>query len=139
MVINQFTMLVSVMSQTSLACWRITGLTSTLVTAGNRLRYTLLYPRATWQSLEYFYKETVIQAYRSVYYSHHCVHPSIHPSIYVLLSHYFLFQDTGGDTPLHDAISKKRDDIVELLLVGGADIAVANSNGFNCLHHASLR
>ncbi len=50
-----------------------------------------------------------------------------------------IIQDTSGDTPLHDAISKKRDDIVELLLVGGADIDVANSNGFNCLHHAALR
>ena len=48
-------------------------------------------------------------------------------------------QDSGGDTPLHDAISKKRDDITELLLEGGADITVTNNNGFNCLHHAALR
>ena len=48
-------------------------------------------------------------------------------------------QDSEGDTPLHDAISKKRDDMVVLLLEGGADITVANNNGFNCLHHAALR
>ena len=47
-------------------------------------------------------------------------------------------QDSEGDTPLHDTISKKRDDMVALLLEGGADITVAN-NGFNCLHHAALR
>jgi E3 ubiquitin-protein ligase mind-bomb len=63
---------------------------------------------------------TIIQ----VLLNHHC-----HPSL----------QDTGGDTPLHDAIGKKRDDITELLLEGGADITVTNKNGFNCLHHASLR
>ncbi|XP_050439375.1 E3 ubiquitin-protein ligase mib1 [Adelges cooleyi] len=54
-------------------------------------------------------------------------------------------QDTDGDTPLHDAISKKRDDIVAMLLdgngsgSGGADIMLANNNGFNALHHAALR
>ena len=47
-------------------------------------------------------------------------------------------QDSEGDTPLHDTISKKRDDMVALLLEGGADVTVAN-NGFNCLHHAALR
>ena len=48
-------------------------------------------------------------------------------------------QDSEGDTPLHDAISKKRDDMVGLLLEGGADITTANNNGFNSLHHAALR
>lgn len=40
---------------------------------------------------------------------------------------------------MHDAISKKRDDIVSLLLEGGADVTVSNNNGFNALHHAALR
>ncbi|GBP12458.1 E3 ubiquitin-protein ligase mib1 [Eumeta japonica] len=44
-----------------------------------------------------------------------------------------------GDTPLHDAISKKRDDMLTLLLDHGADITLTNNNGFNALHHAALR
>lgn len=48
-------------------------------------------------------------------------------------------QDHEGDTPLHDAISKKRDDILALLLDHGADITLTNNNGFNALHHAALR
>ncbi|CAG4944448.1 unnamed protein product [Colias eurytheme] len=47
--------------------------------------------------------------------------------------------DSDGDTPLHDAISKKRDDILTLLLDHGADMTLTNSNGFNALHHAALR
>lgn len=49
------------------------------------------------------------------------------------------FQDSEGDTPLHDAISKKRDDMLTLLLDNGADICLTNNNGFNALHHAALR
>ena len=48
-------------------------------------------------------------------------------------------QDSEGDTPLHDAISKKRDDMVQLLLEGNADVSLTNNNGFTPLHHASLR
>lgn len=48
-------------------------------------------------------------------------------------------QDTEGDSPLHDAISKKRDDMVSMLLEANADVTVANNNGFNALHHAALR
>lgn len=48
-------------------------------------------------------------------------------------------QDTEGDTPLHDAISKKRDDMVTMLLESNADVTVANNNGFNALQHAALR
>eukprot|EP00095_Tigriopus_kingsejongensis_P012562 snap_masked-scaffold257_size234952-processed-gene-0.10 protein:Tk12562 transcript:snap_masked-scaffold257_size234952-processed-gene-0.10-mRNA-1 annotation:"mind bomb " len=47
--------------------------------------------------------------------------------------------DSEGDTPLHDAISKKRDDMLALLLEKNADILVTNNNGFNTLHHAALR
>lgn len=53
--------------------------------------------------------------------------------------HYRCIQDTEGDTPLHDAISKKRDDMVTMLLESNADVTVANNNGFNALHHAALR
>ncbi|EGW07575.1 E3 ubiquitin-protein ligase MIB1 [Cricetulus griseus] len=47
--------------------------------------------------------------------------------------------DSEGDTPLHDAISKKRDDILAVLLEAGADVTITNNNGFNALHHAALR
>ena len=50
-----------------------------------------------------------------------------------------MVQDLEGDTPLHDAISKKRDDMVQLLLEADADISATNNNGFNSLHHAALR
>ena len=50
-----------------------------------------------------------------------------------------IFQDSEGDTPLHDAISKKRDDMLSLLLDHSADIMITNNNGFNALHHAALR
>merc|ERR1719431_939921 len=60
------------------------------------------------------------------------------------LGAYASLQDSEGDTPLHDAISKKRDDMIGLLLetrggVGVADVTVTNNNGFNALHHAALR
>ncbi|CAD5112184.1 DgyrCDS1418 [Dimorphilus gyrociliatus] len=54
---------------------------------------------------------------------------SCHPSL----------QDIEGDAPLHDSISKKRDDMLTLLLDHHADMTVANNNGFNALHHAALR
>ena len=52
---------------------------------------------------------------------------------------FYQLQDSEGDTALHDAISKKRDDILSLLLDNNADICVTNNNGFNALHHAALR
>lgn len=52
---------------------------------------------------------------------------------------FFGLQDAEGDTPLHDAISKKRDDMLALLLDHGADITRTNNTGFNALHHAALR
>ncbi|CAG0882641.1 unnamed protein product [Cyprideis torosa] len=51
----------------------------------------------------------------------------------------FCWQDSEGDTPLHDAVSKKRDDMLDLLLEAGADITINNNHGFNVLHHAALR
>lgn len=48
-------------------------------------------------------------------------------------------QDSEGDTPLHDAISKEHDEMLSLLLDYGADITLTNNNGFNALHHASLK
>lgn len=50
-----------------------------------------------------------------------------------------LFKDSEGDTPLHDAISKKRDDMIGILLEHHADLTITNNNGFNSLHHAALR
>lgn len=59
---------------------------------------------------------------------------------YTLVSNVrFSFQDSEGDTPLHDAISKKRDDMLSVLLEAGADVTITNNNGFNALHHAALR
>lgn len=49
------------------------------------------------------------------------------------------FKDLEGDTPLHDAISKKRDDMLSLLLDHHADVMLTNNNGFNSIHHAALR
>ncbi|VEN51226.1 unnamed protein product, partial [Callosobruchus maculatus] len=48
-------------------------------------------------------------------------------------------KDLEGDTPLHDAITKKRDDMLTLLLDHNADSTLTNNNGFNALHHAALR
>lgn len=48
-------------------------------------------------------------------------------------------QDGEGDTPLHDTISKKRDDMLSLLLDNHADVTITNNNGFNAIHHAALR
>ena len=48
-------------------------------------------------------------------------------------------QDGEGDTPLHDTISKKRDDMLSLLLDNQADVTITNNNGFNAIHHAALR
>ena len=48
-------------------------------------------------------------------------------------------QDSDGDTPLHDAISKRRDDLIDILLEHNADVATCNNNGFNSIHHSALR
>jgi E3 ubiquitin-protein ligase mind-bomb len=48
-------------------------------------------------------------------------------------------QDSDGDTPLHDAISKRRDDLINILLEYNADAALCNNNGFNSIHHSALR
>jgi E3 ubiquitin-protein ligase mind-bomb len=48
-------------------------------------------------------------------------------------------QDSDGDTPLHDAISKRRDDLIQSLLEYNADVATCNNNGFNVIHHSALR
>lgn len=48
-------------------------------------------------------------------------------------------QDSEGDTPLHDAISKEQEEMLLLLLEFGADITLTNNNGFNALHHAALK
>jgi hypothetical protein len=66
---------------------------------------------------------------------------SIHQTVWL---HYtdlcaWCWQDSEGDTPLHDAISKKRDDMLTLLLDHNADIMLTNNNGFNALHNAALR
>ena len=49
-----------------------------------------------------------------------------------------IFQDFAGDSPLHDAITKGKDGIVQQLVESKADIMVRNLKGFNCLHHAAL-
>ncbi|KAL5107408.1 E3 ubiquitin-protein ligase mind-bomb [Taenia crassiceps] len=47
-------------------------------------------------------------------------------------------QDCDGDTPLHDAVSGENLAMVELLLANRADLAITNSLGHNCLHHAAM-
>ena len=63
----------------------------------------------------------------------------VHSYSQTIVITFSLIQDAEGDTPLHDAISKKRDDMVQLLIEGEADMTVTNNNGFNALHHAALR
>uniref|UniRef100_A0A131Y9T3 RING-type E3 ubiquitin transferase n=1 Tax=Rhipicephalus appendiculatus TaxID=34631 RepID=A0A131Y9T3_RHIAP len=49
-------------------------------------------------------------------------------------------QDKYGDTPLHDAVQKPRQDIVNLLLTFPTiDMAVKNKSGYNALHQAALK
>ena len=48
-------------------------------------------------------------------------------------------QDAYGDTPLHDAIAKERNEIVKLLIDAGADLRIPNDRGFNALHHGALK
>ena len=44
-----------------------------------------------------------------------------------------------ADTPIHDAITKKNDQIIKLLLDANADLSMCNNNGFSPIHHAALR
>jgi len=48
-------------------------------------------------------------------------------------------QDTDGDTPLHDAISKKNDFMINLLLESHADSSICNNNSFNPIQYAAIR
>ena len=51
-----------------------------------------------------------------------------------------VLQDVAGDTPLHDAISKGKDGIVNALMASPIlDATVCNSKGFNPLHWACLK
>ena len=52
------------------------------------------------------------------------------------------FQDFEGDTPLHDAIHRGRDDIIEILMETKrgrklVDVTISNDKGFNPLHLAA--
>jgi len=40
-------------------------------------------------------------------------------------------QDSDADTPIHDAITKKNDSFIEILLDSNADLTVANNNGYH--------
>ena len=51
----------------------------------------------------------------------------------------FPLQDSIGDTPLHDAITKKREDIVRLLTEHNANPGLPNKNGFNAIHLVALK
>ena len=57
----------------------------------------------------------------------------------IRLVHFFLLQDGDGDTPLHEAIAKRKDEAVALLMDAKADLEVTNNHGFNPIHHAALR
>ena len=62
-------------------------------------------------------------------------HCSVTIGVHALL----LLQDSSGDTPLHDAITKKREDIVRLLTEHNANPAMPNKNGFNAIHLVALK
>ena len=52
----------------------------------------------------------------------------------------FFFKDLAGDTPLHDAISKDMNSIVDLIVASQrVDVTVCNRGGFNPLHQACLK
>ena len=38
-------------------------------------------------------------------------------------------QDSDADTPIHDAITKKNDSLIHVLLESNADLSIANNNG----------
>ncbi|XP_059468755.1 E3 ubiquitin-protein ligase MIB2-like [Neocloeon triangulifer] len=49
-------------------------------------------------------------------------------------------QDCFGDTPVHDAVGKGYDDILDLLLQSpNLDLMLRNKRGFNALQHAALK
>ena len=51
-----------------------------------------------------------------------------------------LFKDSYGDTALHDAIGKEKQDIIEgLINFPSIDFTLKNKRGFNVLHHAALK
>ena len=53
---------------------------------------------------------------------------------------FFYFQDSYGDTALHDAIGKDNEVIVDLLTDNtGVDYTLKNKRGFNAIHHAALK
>lgn len=56
------------------------------------------------------------------------------------MSHSFLLQDSFGDTPLHDAVSKGDMNLVCLLHnEGNVDYTLANNQGFNVIHTCALK
>ena len=63
----------------------------------------------------------------------------MHARVFLYAKIPLALQDSEGDTPLHDAITKRRDDVVKLLIDFKAEVSLANNNGFNCMHHAALR
>ena len=56
------------------------------------------------------------------------------------ITFYRFIQDLAGDTPLHNAISKEKKGIIDLILSSeGLNITVSNGRGFNPLHHACMK
>ena len=52
----------------------------------------------------------------------------------------FLFYDYYGDSALHDAIGKEKQDIIEgLINFPTIDFTLKIKRGFNVLHHAALK
>lgn len=58
----------------------------------------------------------------------------------VVMSALLIEQDSYGDTPLHDAIAKDFQHIIEIITsVPSIDFTLQNNRGFNLLHHAALK
>uniref|UniRef100_A0A4W6C6J5 RING-type E3 ubiquitin transferase n=1 Tax=Lates calcarifer TaxID=8187 RepID=A0A4W6C6J5_LATCA len=65
-----------------------------------------------------------------------------HPSLQVSATTSYLPTEkcfSLQSTLIRSHFSKKRDDMLSVLLEAGADVTITNNNGFNALHHAALR
>ncbi len=94
----------------------------------------------TWVSILYSWQAEAGVFFRSSFFLPS--NPKCSPicKVTLTLSLVSLWQDSYGDTALHDAIGKDSQDIMEFLVCHpGVDFTLKNKRGFNVLHHAALK